>query len=67
MKETFANARIVFIANTDNKREIDDAMEKVCKYHGFYFVKCAEIDKINGHPAKLGMEQIYKQVMDVIV
>ncbi len=60
---TLPDTKIVFIANCDIKSEIIDAMKSVCERYGLVFVALSDIDKLNGHPTELGMEQICEQVL----
>ena len=66
LKDELPNARIIFIGNCDIKSEIADAMRSTCEHYGICYVALSEIDKINGHPTDLGMEQICEQVLEGI-
>ena len=63
LSKTLKDTRIIFIGNCDIKSEITNAMRDVCLHYGFDYVALSGIDKVNGHPTELGMEQIYKQVL----
>ena len=63
LSETLAGTKIVFIANCDIKSEITGAMRSVCEHYGYTYVALSDIDKLNGHPTELGMEQIFEQVL----
>ncbi|MBQ8248389.1 MAG: hypothetical protein IJY93_00700 [Clostridia bacterium] len=63
LTETLPDTKIVFIANCDIKSAITDAMKSVCERYGLVFVALSDIDKLNGHPTELGMEQICEQVL----
>ena len=55
--------KIIFIGNCDIKDEITDAMKAVCEYYGHTYIGLKGIDKVNGHPAELGMAQICEQIL----
>ena len=61
--ETLTGARIIFIGNCDIKSEITDAMRDICLHYGLDYVSLSGIDKQNGHPTELGMEQICEQIL----
>ncbi len=63
LRETLHGTRVIFIGNCNIKSEITDTMKSVCEHCGFGYVTLSEIDKINGHPTELGMEQICNQVL----
>lgn len=64
LKECLSNVKVVFIANCNIKIQIIDTMKEVSEHYGFEFIKLSDIDKVNGHPTELGMEQISKQVLE---
>lgn len=63
LAEVFPKTKIVFIGNCDIKSEITDAMKAVCEHYGLGYVALSNIEKIEGHPTELGMEQISDQVL----
>lgn len=56
------NSQIVAIVNTELHPKIREAWLKAGERYGVKNVALQEIDKQNGHPTKLGMEQIARQV-----
>ena len=62
LKDTLPEARIIFIGNCDIKSEITNTMKAVCEHYGLDYVALSGIDKQNGHPTELGMEQISAQI-----
>lgn len=66
LMRTLTGTRVVFIGNCDIKSEITDAMRSVCAHCGMTYIALSEIDKINGHPTALGMEQICEQILSGI-
>ena len=62
LKERLPEADIRFIVNTEIKAEIINAMKEACAHYGVGTVVLENINKVNGHPTALGMEQIKDQV-----
>ncbi len=59
--ETVAD-NVLVIINSDLKAEITDGFAEACDKAGVRWVQLANIQKENGHPTELGMQQIAKQV-----
>lgn len=55
-------AQVVGIVNCDLKEEIMQGQLEACRHYGITGVMLHDIHKINGHPDKLGMQQIAQQV-----
>ncbi len=66
LKEALPTARIVFIANSDIKEEIIDAIQRIAEHYGLESVALTGIAKVNRHPDELGMEQICAQVLSAL-
>ena len=66
LKTDLPNAEIVFIINTEIKKEIQDGMEEAANYYGLKFVRLKDIAKDCGHPTEKGMESICEQVLKVL-
>lgn len=66
LSESLADTHIVFIGNCDITAAITDAMQAVCAHYGLTYIALSAIDKINGHPTALGMEQICGQILSNI-
>ena len=62
LREALPNAVIIGICNCDIKGEIVKATVNACERVGGYSVALKGVDKMNGHPTPLGMEQIKDQV-----
>ena len=60
------NAAVVAIINTELKEEIREGMIRAGEHYGALNVVLCGIDKQNGHPTALGMEQISRQVDAVL-
>jgi len=63
LSEELPEARTVFLGNCDIKTEVTDALRDACAHYGHIYVALKSIDKLNGHPTELGMEQIAEQVL----
>lgn len=63
VKNTFPHADIYCLINTELKGEITHCLEKSCVEYGITPVHFDAIEKINGHPTALGMEQIAQAVL----
>ncbi len=59
-------AKVVCVINTDLKPEICRGILDAAAYYGAVAVELANIDKQNGHPSALGMQQIAEQVEAVV-
>ena len=66
LKETFPDARIVFIINCGIKDEIIEATKQICDRYALEYVALSDIDKDHAHPTELGMKQICDQILDGI-
>ncbi|MBQ9735651.1 MAG: hypothetical protein IJV96_02560 [Clostridia bacterium] len=63
LKRNHPGTRIIFIANCDIKPQIIEGMRIAAERIGVEYLALHHIDKMNGHPTVLGMEQIYTQLM----
>ena len=66
LKAEIGEKQIAFIINDGLKAEITDCLKNACLKNGFRYVEISEVDKIEGHPTKLGMEQIANQVINAL-
>ena len=57
------NTEKTVLVNTDLKPEIVDCFKTVCKQYNFSCIILHDIDKVDGHPSKLGMQQICEQIL----
>jgi len=60
--ERYPNVDIYYILNDGLSDEIDESVKTVCGHYNVPVIELTGIDKINGHPSRLGMEQIAAQV-----
>ena len=66
VQEQNPQAEIFCILNTDLKPEIRSGMAEAAAHYGVHTVALHDIDKQNGHPSKLGMQQIMRQVSEAM-
>lgn len=57
---------VIVIINTGLKQEITKGFIEACEKNKVRYVYLKEINKENGHPTALGMEQIFEQVMECL-
>ena len=57
------DTKLVVIGNCDIKSEITSALALAAERAGATYVGLSGVDKINGHPTELGMEQIKDQIL----
>lgn len=57
------DTKLVIIGNCDIKSEITGALALAAERAGATYVGLSGVDKINGHPTELGMEQIKDQIL----
>lgn len=62
IKNDLPNVKVIFILNSELKKEINEEMKKSAEYFGAELVILGNIDKSNGHPTKLGMKKIHDQI-----
>ena len=63
LRRNHPRTRIIFIANCDIKPQIIEGMRCAAEHIGVEYLALHDIDKMNGHPTVLGMEQIQTQLM----
>lgn len=64
LKQNHPDARIVFVANCDIKDEIVACIQNASGHLGAECVALHNVDKMEGHPTALGMEQICRQIAE---
>ena len=66
VKNDLPNAKLIYIINTDLRKQIVDVIkESACRY-GFKALELEKFEKVNGHPTAFGMESICNQLIDFI-
>lgn len=63
LADKLPDTKLVIIGNCDIKSEITDALALAAERAGATYVGLSDVDKINGHPTELGMEQIKNQIL----
>ena len=63
LAEKLPDTKLVIIGNCDIKSEITSALALAAERAGATYVGLSGVDKINGHPTELGMEQIKDQIL----
>lgn len=66
LKETLPEARIYFPINDDIKSEIKEGIVSACEQLGIKAIVLNNVTKINSHPTIKGMEEITKQILEVV-
>lgn len=62
LQQTYPNAQIVNLINTDLKKDYKKTMETICLYYHVCNISLGDFEKIEGHPSKKGMESICQQI-----
>ncbi|MBR5453659.1 MAG: hypothetical protein IKV54_06230 [Clostridia bacterium] len=63
LKKDNPDTRIVFILNSELKEEINECMRNAAAHIGAELIELSDIEKMDGHPTVLGMQQICEQVL----
>ena len=58
-----SDTKLVIIGNCDIKSEVTSALALAASRAGASYVGLSCVDKVNGHPTELGMEQIKDQIL----
>lgn len=66
LKNTIKVPHVTVIINTNLNEVISEGIKTACQKYGFLYAELKNIDKANGHPTELGMEQIADQVADCL-
>lgn len=66
IKEDLPNARIVFVVNSNMKKEIMELQEEAANIYGVDCIRLQNICKVQGHPNIEGMKQISRQILEKI-
>lgn len=67
IKKDLSEANIIFIANSDIKREIINCIKNAAEKLGVTAVELVSVEKTDGHPTPRGMEQICDQIINKIM
>lgn len=53
----------IVLINDILKQEITEGMKEICDHYGVPYIQLEDIEKVDGHPNEIGMEQIKNQVL----
>ena len=67
LKDVLPQTRIIFIINSDLKKEITEGIKTACQKKGIEAIELKNIEKQSGHPNKAGMTQIKEQIMEYLI
>lgn len=62
VKKIQGNPYVFVVINSDLKEDITEKLVEACEWYKVDYVQLKEIDKQNGHPTVLGMQQIAQQI-----
>lgn len=65
-RERYPNVKIVFIINSELRKEIVESTRVICRHYDIPYIELKDIDKKSGHPTVKGMKAIAQQVLDFI-
>ena len=63
LAQELSDTKLVIIGNCDIKSEVTSALALAASRAGASYVGLSCVDKVNGHPTELGMEQIKDQIL----
>lgn len=63
LRQTLPQATIYTVINTELADRIVSGLQEASRRNNIQSILLQDIDKVNGHPTILGMEQIYTQVL----
>ena len=66
MTSVAKDSQIVFLVNSELKKEVTEGIAAACKHYGVQCLLLKDIDKIWGHPSIKGMTQISDQLSEFI-
>lgn len=62
----YPGTRIVFIINSELRKEIVESIKEICKHYNVECLELHDIDKSHSHPTAKGMTQIKDQVLQFL-
>lgn len=63
LKQNYPKARIVFMLNSELRKEINESIHTICNHYDIPCLDLQNIDKQQGHPSQNGMTAIADQVV----
>ena len=64
LKETYPNAQIYAMLNSELKAEVNESFRTICKYYNVPLIELHDIEKQGGHPSIKGMQAICDQLVE---
>ncbi len=65
-KERYPNVKILFIINSELRKEIVESTKVICSHYSIPYIELKDIDKKLNHPTVKGMKAIAQQVLEFI-
>lgn len=65
-KERYPNVKILFIINSELRKEIVESTKVICSRYSIPYIELKDIDKKLNHPTVKGMKAIAQQVLEFI-
>ena len=65
-KERYPNVKIIFIINSELRKEIVESTKVICSHYDIPYIELKDIDKKQNHPTVKGMRSIAQQVLTFI-
>ena len=62
-KERYPNVKILFIINSELRKEIVESTKVICSHYSIPYIELKDIDKKLNHPTVKGMRSIAQQVL----
>lgn len=66
LQQTYPNAQIVNLINTDLKKDYKEAMENICQHFHICNISLGTFEKKEDHPSRSGMKSIYQQITQTL-
>lgn len=66
LAKRYPQAKVYNISNCDLNPAYTEAMAEICRHYGIIDIALHDIEKQNGHPDVAGMQEICRQVLDVL-
>ena len=66
LKKWNPGTKIIFLSNSELKKEFYVGMQEICRHYDIYFLQLKKIGKQSGHPNIEGMEAIAEQIIQFI-
>lgn len=67
LQQTYPQAQIINLINTDLQKDYKESMETICRYYGVCNLSLGDFEKKDGHPSDKGMKSICQQLTEVLV